>query len=116
MNYSNESESEIHSAVSASLWPHEVYSPRNSLGQNTGVGSLSLLQRIFPTQESNECLLNCRWILYQLSYQVSPVLYRGCIIKLELEFRKILLDKYQKELTENLSEQERKKKYEKKSK
>ena len=35
--------------------------------KNTGVGSLSLLQRIFLTQESNECLLHCRWILYQLS-------------------------------------------------
>ena len=38
----------------------------------TGVGSLSLLQRIFPTQESNQGLLLCRWILYQLSYQGSP--------------------------------------------
>ena len=37
--------------------------------QNTGVGSLCLLQRIFPTQESNQGLLHCRRILYQLSYQ-----------------------------------------------
>ena len=43
----------------------------NSLAQNTGVGSLSLLQRIFPTQESNLGLLHCKWILYQLSYQES---------------------------------------------
>ena len=35
--------------------------------KNTGVGSLSLLQRIFPTQDSNWGLLVCRWILYQLS-------------------------------------------------
>ena len=76
-------------------------------GQNTGVGSLSLLQGIFPTdvshiegrfftswsksslrilkctslsllqgnfhtQESNQCLLHWRWILYQLSYHGSP--------------------------------------------
>ena len=34
----------------------------------TGVGSLSLLQQIFPTQESNWGLLHCRRILYQLSY------------------------------------------------
>ena len=47
-------------------------SPRNSLGQNTEVGSLSLLQGIFPTQELNQGLLYCRWILYQLSYQGSP--------------------------------------------
>ena len=37
--------------------------------KNTGMGSLSLLQGIFPTQESNQGLLHCRWILYQLSYQ-----------------------------------------------
>ena len=40
--------------------------------KNTGVGNLSLLQGIFPTQESNRVLLHCRWILYQLSYQGSP--------------------------------------------
>ena len=34
----------------------------------TGVGSLFLLQGIFPTQELNQSLLHCRWILYQLSY------------------------------------------------
>ena len=37
--------------------------------ENTGVGSLSLLQWIFLTQESNQGLLHCRRILYQLSYQ-----------------------------------------------
>ena len=36
---------------------------------NIGVGSLSLLQWIFPTQESNWGLLHCRQILYQLSYK-----------------------------------------------
>ena len=41
--------------------------------KNTGVGSLSLLHRIFLTQESNQGLLHCRWILYQLSYQGSTV-------------------------------------------
>ena len=40
--------------------------------KNTGVGSLSLLQQIFLTQESNQRLLHCRQILYQLSYQGSP--------------------------------------------
>ena len=38
-------------------------------GQNTGVGSLSLLQEIFSTQELNPGLLHCRWVLYQLGYQ-----------------------------------------------
>ena len=45
--------SESHSVVSDSLWPHGLYSAWNSPGQNTGVGSLSLLQGIFPTQGSN---------------------------------------------------------------
>ena len=39
---------------------------------NTGVGSLSLFQGTFQTEESNQGLLNCRQILYQLSYQGSP--------------------------------------------
>jgi len=43
--------------------------------KSTGVGSLSLPQRIFPTQESNRGLLHCRQILYQLSYQGSPELW-----------------------------------------
>ena len=47
-------------------------SPWNSPGQDTGVGSLSLLQGIFPTQESNPGLSHCRWILYQLSHEGSP--------------------------------------------
>ena len=42
--------------------------PWNSPGQNTGVGSLSLLQGIFPTQGSNTGLRHCRCILYQLSH------------------------------------------------
>ena len=46
-----------------------LYSPWNSLGQNTGVDSLSLLQGIFPTQGLNPGLLHCRQILYQLGYE-----------------------------------------------
>ena len=62
--------SESHSVVSNSLRPHGLYSPWNSLGRNTGVGSLSLFQQIFLTQKSNWGLLHCRQILfYQLSYQ-----------------------------------------------
>ena len=64
--------SESRSVVSDSLWPHGLYSPWNSLGQNAGVGRLSLLQGIFPTQESNWNLLHCRQILSQLSYKGSP--------------------------------------------
>ena len=45
------------------------YSPWNSPGQNTGVSSFPILQGIFLTQETNQDLLHCRQILYQLSYQ-----------------------------------------------
>ena len=46
--------------------------PQGKLNNNPGVGGLSLLQQIFPTQESNQGFLHCRQILYQLSYQGSP--------------------------------------------
>ena len=46
--------------VSDSLWPHGLYSRWTSPGQNTRVGSLSLLQGILPTQGLNPGLLHCR--------------------------------------------------------
>ena len=52
------------------LWP--VDCRWSSPGQNTGVGSLSLLQGIFPTQGSNSGLPHCGQILYQLSHKGSP--------------------------------------------
>ena len=58
--------------MSDSLRPHGLYSPLNSPGHNTGVGSLSLIQGIFPTQGSNPGLPLCRQILYQLSHMGSP--------------------------------------------
>ena len=57
---------------SDSLQPHGLYNPWNSPGWNTGMGSLSFLQGIFPTQGLNPCLLYCRGILYKLSHQESP--------------------------------------------
>ena len=62
-------ESESRSVVSDSLWPHGLHSPWDSPGLNTGVGSLSLLQVIFPAQGSNPGLPFCRWIIYQLSHR-----------------------------------------------
>ena len=59
-----------------------LYSPWNSPGQNAGVGSLSLLQGIFPTQGSNPGLPHCRWVLCQLSDKGSPVRRYGDIKKL----------------------------------
>ena len=68
----DESESEGHAVMSNSLWPQGLFSSWNSPGQKTGVGSLSLLQGIIPTQGSYPGLLHCRQILYQLSPQGSP--------------------------------------------
>ena len=64
--------SESCSVVSDSLWPRGLYSSWNSPGQNTGVGSHSLLQGIFPNKGSNPGLPHCRQILYQLSHRGSP--------------------------------------------
>ena len=55
-----ENESESQSVVSDSLQPRGPYSPWNSPDQNTGVGSLSLLQGIFPTQGLNPGVQHCR--------------------------------------------------------
>ena len=60
------------SLMSNSLQPLGLYYSWMSPHQNTGVGSLSLLQGIFPTQGSNPSLPHCRQILYQLSHQGSP--------------------------------------------
>ena len=62
----------MNSDMSDSLQSHGLYSPWNSPSQNTGVGSLSLLQRIFPAQGSNPGLPHCRWFLYQMGHKGSP--------------------------------------------
>ena len=63
--------------MSESLWYHglqptRLLCPWHFPGKNTGVGFHFLLQRIFPTQGSNPCLLHCRQILSCLSHQGSP--------------------------------------------
>ena len=63
---------ESRSVMSDSLQPHELYSSWNCPDQYTGVGSLSLLQGIFPTQGLNRGLLHCRQILFQLGHKGSP--------------------------------------------
>ena len=73
----HESESESRSLVSDSLRPHGLYGPRNCLGQNPGVGSLSLLQGIFPTQGLNPGLPHRRQILYQLSHREAQKYWSG---------------------------------------
>jgi len=61
--------------------------------KNTEVGSLSSLQWIFQTQESNRSLLHCRRILYQLDSQQNPYAsimipeysLEGLMLKLKLQ-------------------------------
>ena len=55
--------------------------PTESQGKpkTIGVGSLSLLQGIFPTQELNQGLLHCKWIPYQLSYQGSSLRKKAAV-------------------------------------
>ena len=80
--------SESCSVVSDSLQPPGLYSPWNSPGpEYSSVSSLCLLQGIFPTQESNQGLLHCRQILYQLSHKGSPFVLR--------KFFALLFIKYQ---------------------
>ena len=62
-------------AFNISLLASEFFTESQGKPENTGVGSLSLLQSIFLTQESNWGLLLCRQILYQLSYQGSSHTY-----------------------------------------
>ena len=69
--------SESCSVMSGSLWPpwtlpDRLLCPRNSPGQNNGVGNHSLLQGTFPTQGLNPGLPFCRRTVYHLSHQVSP--------------------------------------------
>ena len=68
------------------LRPHGLYGPWNSPGQNTGVGSHSLLQGIFPTQGLNPALLHCRRILYQLSHKGSLTTGVGSLSLLQQVF------------------------------
>ena len=64
--------SQSRSVVSDSLWHHSLYSAWNSSGQNTGVGSVSFFQGIFPMQGSNPGLLHYGHVLYQLSHKGNP--------------------------------------------
>src|SRR5574337_2163005 len=61
--------------------PARLLCPWDSPGQNTGVGSISLLQGIFPTQGLNPGLPNCRRILYQLSHKGSPMTNLDSLLK-----------------------------------
>ena len=88
----SDKESESCTITSDSLQLHGLYSPWNSPGQNTGVGSLSLLQGIFPTQGSNPGLQHCRQMLYQLSY-------KGSTISDKINFKTKTVTRHKKDIT-----------------
>ena len=73
--------SERHSVVSDSLRPDGLNSPWNSPGQNTEVGSLSLLRGILPTQGSNPGLPHSRRILYELNHKGTTI----CTVKVKVK-------------------------------
>ena len=96
-NWGKWKESVSRSVVSDSFQPHGLSSSRllcpwNSPGMNTGVGSHSLLQGIFPTQGLNPGLPHCRRIRYHLSHQGSnctpvKILFRKrCTQSLQLRY------------------------------
>ena len=70
-----------HSFGSHALQPTRLLCPWDSPGKNTGVGCHSLLQGIFPTQESNLGLLHCRQIPYHLSHQGRPPSPKGMMLQ-----------------------------------
>ena len=89
---------------SQGLQPARPLCPWNSPGKNTGVGSHSLLQGIFPTQGSNPGLLYCRQILYCLSHQGSFISHISilCILKLKVSILFKFLNSYTLEIWESL--------------
>ena len=70
------------------LYPARLLCPWDFPGHNTGVGRHSLLQEIFPTQGSNPGVPDCRWILYHLSHQRSPV--KNWYIKIKTKAKRSL--------------------------
>ena len=83
--------SEICSVTSDSLWPLRLQPirlmcPDNSPGQNTGVGSYSLLHEMFTIQKSNPGLPHGRWILYHLIHQGRPTYLQSRLTDTENKF------------------------------
>ena len=90
------------SVMSNCLWPYGLYAPLllcpgDSQGKNTEVSSHALLQRIFPNQELNPCLLHWKWIIYHWTtsealknYTPNSQLFEKC------ESEKLVLSKKNK--------------------
>ena len=74
IKFSHENESVSRLVMLDSLQPHGLQPARllcDSPSKNTGVGSQSLLQGIFPTQGSNPSFPHYRQSLYHLRHQGS---------------------------------------------
>ena len=63
------------------VWPARLLCPWDSPGKNTGVGCHLLLKGIFPTQGLHLGILQCRQILYQLSYEGTPTSYKEALLQ-----------------------------------
>ena len=74
------------------LWPHGLYSPWNSLGQNTGVGSLSLLQSSQPRDWIQVCCIAGGFFTHEpqgksILKKISPAYsLDGLMLKLKLQY------------------------------
>ena len=88
-----------HPVVSVFWRLHGLYGPRNSLGRNTGVGSLSLLPGIFPTQGLNPGLPHCRQIVYQLNHNNSIHFYNSGILRYDFFTVKFIFLKVHSHMT-----------------
>ena len=73
------------SLQSHGLQPTRLLCPWDSPGKNTGVGSHSLVQRVFPTQGLNLGLLHCRQTLYRATREALK-----CGDKTQTIFRKVI--------------------------
>ena len=91
---------------SPALWADSLPTEPQGKPKNTGMGSLFLLQQIFPIQELNQYLLHCRQILYQLSYQGSPEYIQNIQTDLERKSQRISQEKRAKDLNSHLSQKE----------
>ena len=86
--------------LTATLWTvaHQASLSMGFFRKNTGVGSHSLLQGIFPTQRSNLGLLHCRQILYwsnqSILKEINPEYsLEGLMLTLKLQYLGHLIPK-----------------------
>ena len=68
------------------LWADSLPAEPSGKPKNSGVGSLSLFQGIFPTQGSNRGLPHWRWILYYTRHKGNPIKNNNGLSKMNVYF------------------------------